>query len=214
MHPLIFVPNESIGSKALEKVGLSAWLQGANFCTIDKGPQELSGIVATWPRSGWSAPDYDISKQRWLPADDLQGDPERYYIGFWKQAEHDFIPSELVLPKTQRGTIVKLGRHEWLIPQMSELDALLCRKGGKWIKHYTQEAASLKHDTLHLIHRITTADAEPVTLDEFWLLCVRILQVNYRITIEMISESGMFREQSCEAIFSAFTGLKVQGGAA
>lgn len=220
MRFLVFVPtDQSSLSKSpkdvLQSVGLGELAAGIDVRRV-QGPEEKAGLLF-----GWLSPDqnqlrYTPSEQTWIPSA-KHGDRESgaYWVGFWNSAP----PTERDLrrPDVRKGNFVRLGNGEsWSICDLEKLDRFpLLQPDGtlKWVvdERYNWLVTEVEKRCVEAIvandegGMILTFD---LTNDWFWL--VAILQINYRITPEVVSHLRLFSQESLQNLVAQVMGIKLQ----
>lgn len=212
MHFQIYIPDTSKSDPALlEELGLADLREGAEFLPTAEGPGALArrGMIVAWRKPGKAQIGYQPEKQTWFPAVRRDGFEEgRYWVGIWNQ--DPITPRDLERNYQQSGKFMTLGDdQEWLIPAAKELDATLrLADDGTW-----------KYEIQRRYHRFWIAygrwfeffgTAGPETefqFSEAAEFVLQGLQINYRLTPELVSELGLFTKSNVLHAMFAILGV-------
>ncbi len=217
MKFLIYVPgmgqNDGSPSEVLKKVGLEHLAKGIDV-KQSEGPDGERGRLFWWPDSKTAGQFlYKPGTQTWVPsAKDADRESGAYWIGLFK----DSLPTEedLRRPDHRGGEFVKLGNDErWSICSPSHIDRFPLLNSDGTITWAVDEAFNwlVAEIAKRRTEVVSTMDNEGMMTVNFsfehdWRLLCSVLQINYRITPEVVSHLRLFSTQSIKQMISELLG--------
>lgn len=220
MKYLIYIPgtgNDGSPSDLLKSVGLDH-LSKAIDVKQSEGPDGERGRLFWWPDSKTAGQFlYKPGTQTWLPsAKDGDRGSGSYWLGFF----NDSPPSEedLRRPDHRGGEFVKLGNDErWSICSPSRIDRFPLLNSDGTITWAVDEAFNwlVAEIDKRRAEALSTMDDEgSVTLtfsfEHDWRFLCSVLQINYRITPEVVSHLRLFSQQSIKQMISELMGMPLK----
>ncbi|MCA9013700.1 MAG: hypothetical protein KDA77_00080 [Planctomycetaceae bacterium] len=204
-HFLIYLPGEGTPDpQYLVDAGLSDLAEGYSMTPI-KGPDGKGGLLVSWNKrfeweSGWT----------WKPSVPFGGlEAGRYWYGIREDSLP--TPNELQRPYRKLGKKILLDDgNEWLIPFARELPSNLQLADDGSLKFVVQrqyhdffiEAESWSE---RLMKKGGFASLD--SLDEVALFVMQGIQLNYRLTKEVISDLRLFTKENLVESIMAICGL-------
>jgi len=211
MRPLFFVPD--VDGRAIppeEVLGEIATGMDKIQCT---GPENKSGRMCAWLTPQDREYRYFPDQQTWTAASGHGGDAGRYYVGI--SNEKPPTERELLRPDHRRGQFVKLGNDEqWLITQPEHLERYpMPQADGSLVWSVDAKYNSIVTHIDRIKASRVVKDLESSTfifddVEDYYFLC-SVLQLNYRITNEMVGTMRLFSDQAIREIIAALLGLKL-----
>lgn len=195
MHYQIFLPNLSgADPEHLVRVGLETLTVRAQFLDVEAGPENQRGLLVGWIGGRTRQVGYFPDKQTWRPAIAAEGlEAGRYWVGF--QNGSPPTPEDLQRDYPHHGAAVTLGDgNRWLVPKAHELPADMIRADdGSWKFEVQRRFHAFWIESLEWHSRLMDlgpgASIELGPVAEF---VERALQINYRLTPEVINELRLF----------------------
>ena len=214
MHFRIFVPSDTplpeASSVPLENVGLGYLALGfiAKFGRVDGKP----GMIYHWPQPA----DHLIDGEglKWEPAIAYDGLAEgRYLIGM----NPDRLPRSKELEAKMRvpGYHLLLGTksEHWLIPEVQRLPMkmVMGSKGLREERINRYNELTISRDWVAqangLIQQIRSGRADdPIEWEIGWRFCLQSLQINYRVTPEVVNALELITSDKASKIILAAIG--------
>lgn len=204
-HFLIYLPGKQTADpQHLVDAGLSDLAEGHSMAQV-KGPDDKGGMLVSWSKNfewqaGWE----------WKPAKPFDGlEAGRYWYGLLEGSPP--TPRELQRTYRKIGQSILLddGR-EWVIPYAQELPSNL----------QLADDGSLKFEVNRRFHdfwveseswrdRLLDGGLNDMdSLDEVALFVIKGIQLNYRLTLEVISDLQLFTKENLILSIMAICGLK------
>ena len=209
MHFFLYFPDrEMVGNEELRDLGLGNLIDGTGpgWRTIP-GPNGGNGALATWTPEGKSAPFVVDDKQEWMKhPGSPRVDEGRYWFGFY--------PNDLPCPDDLKKTdqldslpAVLDDGNSWEIPIARYLPHANCWdvKSGKYNRQVVEQYKSF----WEMSEKFATQFFEQLELLEVsglkgnlgieipmeltWDYCVRALEMNYRLSNELIQWFGLLK---------------------
>lgn len=214
MRFLIFIPDrvtdDPNGLNRLDTVGLGRLKPGAVFRTVDNGPDGGTGLVASWPRAGEAAFDYDADSQSWRSAVKLGELPaDRYWAGV--DVLSPPTARELAWKNQAPGEAVVLGDGgEWILPYVTSLTLAFGEgaDGGIGLPARSEMIAYAEIGQrvfATLVAGAVELETTPIVIE----LLVKGLQLNYALPVEVISELRLLTTASIQPLAQiALSGLQ------
>lgn len=202
MHFQLYIPDELIGEpQLLERVGLSDFVQGAEFLTTGEGPGPIlarPGQIVAWRKPGKAAIGYQPAVQTWFPAVARDGlEAGRYWIGLWN--EHTLTPADIARPYPKPGRTVTLGDgQEWLLPIAKELPAdLILQDDGSWRYEVQRQFHAFYLGYLRWLAIFGQAqDGDTFEFADAAEFVLQALRINYRLLPEIASRLRLFTTEN------------------
>jgi len=219
MRFLIYIPgqNSTGTSKELfEKVGLGDIASGIDV-KPSEGPDGDRGRLCAWLSSTQNQLIYKPESQTWIPSAKA-GDRESgaYWVGIW----NDSAPTEedLRKPNCRRGSFIKLGNGErWsvVVPESIDRFPLLNTDGTlTWVadESFNWLVTSIDKRRADALSTINDDGSVEISFNfaADWQFLVKVLQINYRITPEVVAHMRLFSQQAIKELISALMGMPLQ----
>lgn len=165
------------------------------------GPDGGQGRICFWRPKGEQERPIVINReiQTWYEAPPRGDLPRgRFWLGYWKDAP--IRPSDLLRRRPLDGQTIRLGKHDWIVPTARTLPKVF-RYGEQgerlWPYEFQQHiefVEAARELTLQLIAD-TKPDGFTYKLDPHLEFTERALQMNYRVTLEVLDLMGAIREE-------------------
>lgn len=225
MHFRIFIPGDQLiataSPDALRAVGLGHLHPGA-MCIRHEPVKKLfdgqAGLIYFWQQPGDMKVMPDGVTLAWVPAKEFDGlPPGRYQIGF--HPDRPPTPKQLAVGLQVQGDTILLGSADlaWTVPDVLFLPArvILCGDGvkfermakyqsrniecGRWVKECEDFMAML---------RAGRADSGQFEVEwrRLYEFCLTSLQINYRVTPEVVERIDLFTTDSMKSILLSAIG--------
>lgn len=166
------------------------------------GPDGGQGRIAFWddPRPTRARPFcINLDKQTWYQAPKKGELPAgRFWLGHWK--DQPIEPQDLLRRRPCEGTPAALGRHRWIVPLARALPRVMSfNEEGDPVWQFEYEQHIAYHDEARRLADELRQDSTDGVLryDEMEHLrfAVRALQMNYRVTIEVLDLMRAVRKE-------------------
>ena len=224
MRFLIYVPMMTAGEpeNPLDVAGLSVLKDGADVQRVSDGPDGAGGLLLGWFASGtFDVVGYEPRVQSWTPSIERRGNRPLYWVGIINGRP----PTEegLRRPDHRGGRWVKMNHSDfWLIPTTSTMERFPrpSADGAKisWCVEESLAWVETEFDKRKSGINVKTTPSESgdgddvrLTLraqdDADFALLVRLLQINYRITTEVVCALELVSDQVMHEIFRSVWGL-------
>lgn len=216
MRFLIYIPGQNSDGTAKElfgKVGLGD-IAGGIDVKPSEGPDGERGKLFGWLSSTQNQLIYKPEAQTWIPSA-KSGDRESgaYWVGIW----NDSPPTEedLRKPNHRRGSFIKLGNGErWSVVLPGDLERfpLLNADGSlTWVvdesfNWFVTEIDKRRADAYSTIDENGYMEL-CFNLAPDWHFLVSVLQINYRVTPEVVSHLRLFSQNGLQALVSNLMGM-------
>jgi len=219
MRFLIYIPgqnSEGTPKELFETVGLGD-IAGGIDVKPSEGPDGERGRLCGWLSSTQNQLIYKPESQVWIPSAKAgDRDSGAYWVGIW----NDSAPTEedLRKPNCRRGSFIKLGNGErWsvVVPESIDRFPLLNADGTlTWVadESFNWLVTSIdkrRADALATVDEDGLVDIKFNFVDD-WQFLVSVLQINYRITPEVVSHMRLFSQQAIKELISALMGMPLQ----
>lgn len=221
MRFLLYVPGTSHDGSPhdiLSSVGLGEIAQGVDTRVVDDGPIG-TGLLFGWLSSTQNQFDFFPDRQTWSPAStQWGGELGRYWVGIW----NDDPPTETDLrrPDHRAGVQIELGNNEsWSIPTPNTLERYprfdddgklfwACDEQFNWL---TTDLEKRKASGLITREENGKTITSFVYDDEsdFEFMC-RLLQINYRVTPEVVAQMNLLSETAIRNIIAGLFGMTLE----
>jgi len=216
MRFLVNIPGDHEGSPQdiMESVGLGEIARGMDAQKQQAGPAG-HGINLGWLDSVQSDMRYLPDQQTWLPS--LK--PKAYWIGIW----NDSAPTEEDLRRPDHRTGVQIGLNNgesWTVPTPDTLERFPQpdpERPGQIMWSVDEQFNWLVTDLNKIVAERVTQDGENQLLvfdkeQDFDFFC-RLLQVNYRITPEVIMHLRLMSDVFVSDLMRALVRNRIGGDA-
>lgn len=217
MRPLLFIPGakpEGSLQEEFRRLGLGE-LHRQIDCIPSEGPDGQPGRLFAWldPKNNQIA--FRADSQTWLPASGFDGSTAaRYWVGVWNESPP--TEEDLRRPDCRRGEYVPLGNGQrWLITTPHHVDRfpVLTNSGIEWAvdEQFNWLASALEKRRAEGLTQSEDGKSVKMSFDDvadFGVLC-RVLQINYRITPELVAHLRLFSESAIRETVAALLGLKL-----
>ncbi len=213
---LIYIPGQkSTGtSKELfETVGLGD-IAGGIDVKPSEGPDGERGRICAWLSSTQNQLIYKPEAQTWIPSA-KEGDRESgaYWVGIWNDSPA--TEEDLRKPNHRRGSFIKLGNGErwsFVLPGDLERFPLLNADGSlTWVvdESYNWMVTDIDKRRADAFSTLTEDGLVEVTWNwkADWQFLVKVLQINYRVTPEVVSHMRLISQQAIQELISALMGM-------
>jgi hypothetical protein len=221
MRFMIFVPNApSTGGTAedlLKSVGLEHLARGIDP-KASEGPDGLRGTLFWWSNSTVAGHFlYKPEVQTWIPSakcgDRASG---AYWIGFFNDSPP--TEEELRRPDHRKGSFTKLGNGErWSIVTRSKLDQSIVLNSDGSMSFLLDESLNWFVTSINKrradAFETMNADGKSFIIFDFekdWMFLVSVLQINYRITPEVVSHLRLFSLSSIRNLISCLMEMPLE----
>lgn len=210
MHFQIFIPGVS-GSNPehLVQVGLETLTTRAQFLDVAIGPEKKPGMLVGWIGGRTRTIGFHPDRQTWTPAIAHTGLPQgRYWFGVWNDSPPS--PEDLQREYPYPGASVKLGDgRNWLLPRAHELPCDMVRADdGSWRFEVQRRFYAFWLESLEWHKRLMAAGAGgSVRLIEVAEFVERALQVNYRLTPEVVNQLRLFTSGDAGTLMQSLAAL-------
>ena len=210
--------NDGSPSDLLKSVGLDH-LSKAIDVKQSEGPDGERGRLFWWPDSKTAGQFlYKPGTQTWIPsAKDGDRESGAYWIGFF----NDSPPTEedLRKPDHRPGTFVKLGDGgRWLISTPKTIDRYpLLNSDGTitWVvdEEFNWLTSTLQKRLSEVVESIGDDGKmyHTFVINDDWQFMVRVLQINYRITPEIVARLKLLSLNATRELVAALTGYPLEG---
>ena len=212
MRPLLFIPFQGTTKPTFADVGL-AEIERVIDRVPSTGPDGNQGFVCGWATPKDKDIRYDADKQLWLPASGIGGDAGRYWVGVWKDSQP--TEEEVLRPDRRKSTFVELADGKrWLITRPIDMDRFPVPQADGSILWAVDEKFNdivTRLDRIKAERIVTNGDQHSFLFDkdsDFILLC-DILQINYRVTPELVSQLRLFSDNSIGKLVAAMFGFEL-----
>ena len=212
MRFLVHIPNGKQGisaQEAMESVGLGELAHGVDVLPSD-GP-DGGGVMIGWLDSTNADARYLPDEQTWVPAStQWGGELGRYWVGLWNDSPP--TENELRRPDHRRGAQIKLGNGEhWSVATPNTIqhfphfdaEGKLAQVPDAQFNWLTTDLDKFKAS------RITQNEDDPTSVfvsfdfeEDFDFIC-RLLQVNYRVTPEVIAQMKLLDVDAIREMIAA-----------
>ncbi|MCA9010358.1 MAG: hypothetical protein KDB01_11455 [Planctomycetaceae bacterium] len=219
MRFLIYIPGQDSDCTAkdlFERVGLGEIASGLDVKQSD-GPDEGRGKLCGWLSSTQNQLIYKPEAQTWIPSAKA-GDRESgvYWVGTWNDAPP--TEEDLRKPNHRRGSFIKLGNGErWsiVVPQDIDRFPLLNSDGTlTWVadEAYNWMVTSIDKRRADALSTINEDGSVEISFNfaADWQFLVSVLQINYRVTPEIVSHLRLFSQQAIKELIAALMGMPLQ----
>ena len=208
MHFLVYLPGEHAQpTQRLAEVGLGHLVDSAGCTSPIVGPDGQPGTMFRWCDTVPLA--YRPKVQTWIPANQMGHlEPDRYYVGIWK--EHPPTPKELLRTAPVRGKAITFGDgQEWTVPKAMEIPFTMKRgRDGQWRFHHLKRYESFLLSVDIWRDRVEAADeGDTFSFIDIADFIEEALNVNYRLTPEVVSHLEMFQSGDGENLLRALLAI-------
>lgn len=215
-HYLIYLPQPQMVTTAdLTAVGLADLAEGFEQIPLSAGPDGSPGRLLAWRTPQDNQMHFQPAEQTWLPAI-ADGDAKagRYYVGIWNHSPP--TPDRLRRPYAKLGHFVTLGDgHQWLIPDAEQLaDIMIKADDGSWRFEVQRQYHDYYIEARRWMATFHASD-DSIKVDYFEIadFVLRALQINYRITVEVVNHLRLFDKNAIgQAMFAVIGALTAAGG--
>lgn len=219
-HYLVYIPAvhfeaaEKSGRHPLDYVGLADHVPNAMGVRITDGPDHKGGQLY-----GWMVPtaqhrlNYSEEQQDWLPAvpdPATEAAAQRYWLGFWKDSP--VTARDLRRPQTVAGHELQIGdTGAWVIPHPQQLPCTIALgASGQWVPQVDERYAEYD-STVKTLQNMMMAGDRNLENARLFNLCLDALQINYRLTREVVARAKLFTSESTVQIARLAIGLSEEG---
>ncbi len=218
MRYLIYIPGQHSGTtkELFASVGLSDIEHEIQVINSD-GPDGNKGKLCGWLSSTQNQLIFKPDAQKWIPSAKCgTREPGAYWIGLW----NDSPPTEkdLLKPNHRRGSYIKLGDGDrWSIVVPKDLDRFpmlnadgtltwCCDEFFNWL------VTSIDKRRADALSTITDDDTVEIRFNftEDWQFLIQVLQINYRVTPEVVSHLRLFSQQAIKELIAALMDMPLQ----
>ena len=223
MRFLLFVPgsdHKGTPQEVLASVGLGEIAHGVDTRPVNAGPNETGGgLLFGWLSATQSQFDVFPERQKWLPSL-ADGDRKSgaYWVGLWNNDPP--TENDLRRPDHRRGRQILLGNDEsWSIPTPDTLDRYPQpnpdNDGIVWMVDEQFNWLTTDLDKRRATGVVTGEQEGKKTQTfifddetDFLFLC-RLLQVNYRITPEVVMHLRLWSEDAIRRTVAGLFGMSL-----
>ncbi len=199
MHWLAYVP----GTDGLADVGLESLIDGSSSTFARRGPDGGAGTIFSWDVTVKAV--HKPESQTWIPATaDRHLPAGRYFVGIDNASKP--TPRDCQRPHPIRGKAVKFGDGEfWTVPKAIEVPHTMVptMAGGWGFAPLRQYAAWLLESDRWRVRCDEAQAGDGFVFTEIADFVLESLQVNYRLTREVVGALEMFRSGEGECLLEA-----------
>ncbi len=210
-HFMIYVPRQlASDATILERVGLPDLVANVEMATTMQGP-DGSGLLCFWREKGEFGKHflYQPTEQTWIPAVPYDGLPAaRYFVGI--QNDSPPTPNDLRYANHPGHSFVLGNGQSWTFPLLGMLDrAFKYRDDGQieWEPIMRFKRLCETAENIRLQFR-DSEEGEIIPLETVVDVLTQALQVNYRLTRELVSHLELFHTGNIREPFWAAMGIQ------